>query len=138
MSHLCIECIWKLFKNDSSNSDMVDVIDTVTRISGGFSCTEGEGTQIYSTFLSYFNLTATHTFRRQRKYVKVTNTRFFLPFCLGSYSTISSLLCAVTYFPERERTAVGQLVISQIHIYHTSYKMVNLHPTKLFSNITIQ
>lgn len=69
---------------------MVGANDTETRTSGGFSCTESEGTWIYSTFLSYFNLTASHTFRRQRKYVKVTNTRFFLPsFCLGSYSTVS-------------------------------------------------
>lgn len=39
-----IECIWKLFKNDSFNFDMVGAVDTETRISSGFSCTEGEGT----------------------------------------------------------------------------------------------
>jgi len=62
---------------------------------------------IYSTFLSYFNLTATHTFRRQRKYVKVTNMRFFLPpFCLGSYSTVSR--CAQSLiFPNAKERPLG-------------------------------
>jgi len=95
---------------------------------------------IYSTFLSYFNLTATHTFRRQRKYVKVTNTRFFLPpFCLGSYSTVSRYAQSLI-FPNAKERPLGNSWFSRFTFITRPtrwwiYILQNCFPILLFNDL---